>query len=239
MISYELSSEDRKNILDLKQRVQLKPNSVSEFEIAISAINFVHNLSKHDGDSNFDKNDPLSIYDSVEKGQNMRCVEFSVLASAILWSFGIKNRIIGLKTEDVETREYGAGHVVIEFWSVDFSKWVMADVQHAITAYYAETPLSAYEIRQCLYEKNLKPDIKQLNGNDKRVNYLEWIKDYLYFIDTATKQDFSSHDRRNDRILMLVPNNYDRPEKFQNSFVMNVEYTENPQDFYSEPDTSY
>ncbi len=232
MVDYTISSEDTKNLLELKNRSNLDFDVKNEFESIEAIIKYVHDLSGHNSDGYFEKNDPVSIYLDVLSGKQMRCVEFSALASALLRAFGVKSRIIGLKTEDVETREYGAGHVVVEFWSNDFMKWVMVDVQHAVMAYSHDEPLSVLELRNRLYAGDKTITIKNLSKQRKDFDYLSWIYEYLFFIDTTITQDFSAHDKRHDKILMLVPEGVNRPKIFQNSFQMNVIHTEDPEDFY-------
>jgi hypothetical protein len=202
-------------------------------------IGYVHSLFTHDGDNVPSSADPLTILKEAKTGQSFRCVEYSTLATGLLWANGIPTRTIGLKTSDVEIREYGAGHVVIEFWSKDLNKWVMSDVQAGIIPEQNATPLSTYELSQVLdqgqsvtYVPVTNSRFSQDSTYDDKVNYSDWIKDYLYFIDTPVKLTLGNEDKRKQQIAMLIPIEAKPPIMFQRAFKMNAVYTHSVLDFY-------
>ena len=81
----------------------------------IRAVNaWVHGLWRHHGWNQPERNDPMSILREVAEGKRFRCVEYAIVINGCLNSLGLRSRVLALKTEDVQTRNWGAGHVVAE-----------------------------------------------------------------------------------------------------------------------------
>jgi hypothetical protein len=225
----------------LRDRADLRfDGSASDMEKALTVIGYAHGLFTHDGDSEPTANDPLTIIDEALAGGSFRCVEYSLLATALLWAYGIPARKIGLKTSDVETREYGAGHVVIEFWDQEGQKWVMCDVQAGLVLESADVYLSAHELGETIKNSG---DITPIPVNRSRFktthssfqsvkDYTDWVNEYLCFIDAPLVTDFEGGDLREQRIVMLVPEGVTPPKRFQDIFDMNALYTHDPNAFY-------
>ncbi|HVX58454.1 MAG TPA: transglutaminase-like domain-containing protein [Candidatus Saccharimonadales bacterium] len=205
-------------------------------------IGYAHNLFAHDGDNTPSANDPLTILKEAQAGKSFRCVEYSTLAAGLLWANGIPARTVGLKTRDVETRKYGAGHVVIEFWDNGLKKWVMSDVQAGVIPLYENTPLSAYELKQHLDSgdpityASVTNSRFQPGKHDDKPSYSDWIKEYLYFIDTPASLTLGNEDKQKQKIVMLIPSGTQPPKTFQGLFKMNAVYTTKPEDFYPDLD---
>lgn len=215
---------------------------MSEIAKASFIIGYAHNLFTHDGIGAPSANDPLTILLEAKAGKSFSCAEYSLLANGLLWAYGIPSRVVGLKTSDVETREYGAGHVIVEFWSHDLQKWVMSDVQAGLFADSDFMLLSAFELGQAIHEsKNIEysavsgSNFDQDKPYDDMPSYTEWIREYHYFYDTPAHPNFEDKDRSKEQITMLVPVGVAPPKKFQNAFAMNVIYTTSVQDFYRKP----
>jgi hypothetical protein len=161
---------------------------------------------------------------------------------ALLWAHAIPARTVGLKTGDVETREYGAGHVVIEFWDGELNKWIMSDVQAGIIPTSDNKPLSVAELGQNIRQAaplSYLPVQGSRFGTDGSFGdmsaYEKWVQEYLYFFDTPVRTTFDDVDRRKEQIAMLVPLGVKSPRMFQNMFEMNAVYTNSLADFYAEP----
>ncbi len=228
-------------LAELKQITGIElDTSKDELENTKVIIGYVHKLFTHNGDNNPTASDPLTILKEAQAGQSFRCVEYSTLAAGLLWANGIPTRTVGLKTSDVETREYGAGHVVIEFWSKQFNKWVMSDVQAGIIPESEQLPLSAFELAQKVnrnkpvtYTPVAGARFSGIGEYSDRPSYTEWIKEYLYFIDTPVHLTLGNEDKRRQQIVMLVPLGAKPPVTFQGMFKMNALYTSSTKDFYS------
>jgi hypothetical protein len=222
-----------RNIADIK----LSPTT-TELEQCKTVIGYAHNLFAHNGDNEPSSFDPLTIIKEAKAGKSFRCVEYSLLATALLWAYGVPSRMIGLKTSDVETREYGAGHVVIEFWSRERQKWIMCDVQAGIILKADDALLSAFELGQKINQKQpldyvLVDHSRFIAGPyDNKPSYVEWVGEYLYFFDTPIETIFAPIDKRKEQIAMLVPLNVAPPKMFQGMFKMNAVYTHSVIDFY-------
>jgi hypothetical protein len=242
-IGFEYPSFDDPMLAELRDiaKVELDRGN-SELEKARAVIGYAHGLFTHNGDNTPSSSDPLTIIKEAQSGKSFRCVEYSLLATALLWAHGIPARTVGLKTSDVETREYGAGHVVIEFWDSELNKWIMSDVQAGIIPTSDNKPLSAVELEQNMQQA---APLSYLPVQGSRFGaggsfadmpaYEQWLKEYLYFFDTPVHTTFADVDRREEQIAMLVPLGVASPKMFQNMFEMNAVYTHSVADFYAEP----
>lgn len=236
--NYPIAHDPMLPVLKKTANIELNESN-SEIDNAKIIIGFAHSVFSHNGDNTPSASDPLTILNEAKTGQSFRCVEYSVLAAGLLWANGVPARTIGLKTSDVETRKYGAGHVVIEFWSKQFNKWIMADVQTGLIPGFHHQPLSAFELSKKLKENENVDYIPvpgaKLSANSSysgKPSYSEWIKEYLYFIDTPIHLTLNDEGRRLQQIAMLVPEGVKPPKKFQGMFEMNAVYTHNASDFY-------
>jgi hypothetical protein len=199
--------------------------------VGVSLINqvkqitgYVHNLWKHDGNNVPQNSDPIEIINESKKAaKGFRCVEYSVVASALLWVYGIPSRVIGLKVKNIETIESGGGHVVIEFWNNELSKWIMVDVQAGVIAKNKETYLSCAELSDVLDAKeNIDLEcVENSNFNIGNQNdFIEWMYPYLYFIDTPVSVlNFGDDEKRiSQEKVLLSPVGATVPEVFQNKY---------------------
>ena len=240
-LSFEYPKLDDPRLAELRSLAIIElDDRMGELSNISTVIGFAHGLFTHDGKNNPSANDAVTILKEARAGQSFRCVEYSLLAVGLLWANGITARTIGLKTVDVETREYGAGHVVIEFWSKDFNKWVMSDVQAGIIPRSGDIPLSALELGQVIDRDaaldftpvvNSRFDANQ--AYSEALSYADWIKEYLYFIDTPKHLTLAHKNMAAEQIVMLVPLGVTNPKSFQSMFDMNAIYTNNVPDFYS------
>lgn len=246
-IKFKYPSTGDKMFSTLKSLADVKSDSfVSEIDKVKFIIGYAHSLFGHDGNNTPSSSDPLTILKEAKAGKSFRCVEYSTLAAGLLWAYGVPARTVGLKTRDVETREYGAGHVVIEFWSSDYKKWIMCDVQAGVIPKKQNLLLSAYELKKEL-DQNKSVNFIPVNGSrhsgvrpyDDKKNYKEWIREYLYFIDTPIKLTLGNEDKRKQQIVMLVPKVAQPPIMFQGMFKMNATYTNSVSTFYPSIKKSY
>lgn len=227
-------------LAELKRMASITVDPAKSDLITIKTIaGYVHALFTHDGNNSPSAFDPLTILKEAQAGQAFSCFEYSILANGLLWAYGIPARTVGLKTRDVEAREYGAGHAVIEFWSRESSKWVMCDVQAGIIAKSSEKLLSAFELGQAISQVNALDYVAVANSRfnpktkyHKASNYASWILEYLYFIDTPINLVLSVENPGAQQIAMLVPMGAANPKSFQKMFEMNAIYTHSVLDFY-------
>ncbi|HVX48072.1 MAG TPA: transglutaminase domain-containing protein [Candidatus Saccharimonadales bacterium] len=111
-IKFDYPIRNNPTLAELREASGIKTDlTKSTLENAKNIIGYVHNLFSHDGDNTPSSNDPLTILKEAQVGKSFRCVEYSTLAAGLLWASDIPARAVGLKTRDVETREYGAGHL--------------------------------------------------------------------------------------------------------------------------------
>lgn len=203
----------------------LVKDCTSDYEKVQVIANWVHNLWEHDGSNQPAQSDPLFILREVEKGQRFRCVEYGVVISGCLQSLGMQARTLGLKTQDVETRLSGAGHVATEVFLPDLHKWVFVDGQWNAIPELDGVPLNAVELQAALARKDKSlsfPGFSLANS----ITYKKWITPYLYYFDVWA----------GDHRLMLGPIRAKMPTKFQVKYPLTVhQYTHSLSLFYAEP----
>ncbi len=251
MPQYDTESKDELNfrypdtnnpiLSKLRETAELKlDTNLSGLEKVRTILGYAHNLFTHNGDNQPPATDPLTILLEAQAGRQFRCVEYSILGAALLWAYGIPARTLGLKTRDVETREYGAGHVVVEHWSREYHKWIMCDVQVGVIPTSEETLLSAFELGEKI-EQNLPVEYIPVEGSRFHGDiqaYVQWVEEYLYFFDTMTTLTFDPIDQQKEEITMLVPLGVVPPKMFQGMFEMNAVYTNSIESFYAAPASS-
>ena len=148
--------------------------------------------------------------------------------------------LLDSRKKTVETDIEAAGHVIVEYWDKDYDKWVMCDAQVGIVPFSEDVPLSAYELGQKIlkssavsYEKVSKSRF----SDEDSIHYQNWIKDYLYYFDTAINPSYliTNEQRLAERKIMLIPDLASRPKIFQGKFPINAEYTTSINEFYKKP----
>jgi hypothetical protein len=213
--------------------------AANDTEKALRIVNWVHQQWQHNGSNEPSKSDALTILEEAEQGKSFRCVEYGIVTTAALNAIGLPARTMGLKMKDVETIEYGAGHVVLEVYLKDINKWVMLDGQFDAMPVLNNVPLNAVEFQQAIANNYDALEIRSLSGTSKS-HYVTWVYPYLYYFDVrfdnreglALKHetiDSKSH-------LMLVPIGSKLPRVFQVKYPMDMyKYTNSLTDFYESP----
>ena len=240
----------------VKLRSQFKLDEViagydTDYEQALAVMNWVHHLWKHNGRNEPVNSDPISILTEViEHQKQFRCVEYSVVLNGCLNAIGITSRVLCLKTADVETREYGAGHVVVEAYLPSLQKWILLDAQFNMQPTVANLPLNALELQAALAKnelivfKSFDPDMTNNKYNQAQIaSYMQEVTDfmsqYLYYFDTKINGNdwfTSGASTTNAERLMLVPIGAKNPTIFQIKHPLdNMTYTNSAACFYQKP----
>ncbi len=208
------------------------------FKDVQEVLSAVHCLALHDGSISAKTCSCFDIIDQAEKIKSLRCVEYSYLLVQVLIAHGIPARVVGLKKKTVETDEYSAGHVVVEFWSVEFNKWIMLDPQYATYFYFENIPLS------CLDMMNIGvDDVHVIRVKNSRLQegdvqeYKIWLSEYLYYIDTPVipNQNLTNEQRISESKYMVIPKGADIPKVFQRIHPILVQVMD-ASEFYKQPD---
>ena len=234
--------ETNSELLELKKEYkfnELINKAKSDIEKSFILLNWTNSRWKHNGNNQPQKNDAISILKEAEEGKNIRCVEYGIVLSATLNSIGIPARTLGLKTKDVETTKYGAGHVVSEAYIPELKKWVFMDGQINYVPFLNDTPLNAIEYQNAIINHKEQIELRNINGTfnkKKTLKHINWVAKYLFYFDVS----FDSSEKRTKcngkSRLMLVPVNEKNPTVFQIKNKINYcIYTNNIKDFYKKP----
>ncbi len=194
----------------------------SDYEKVLVITKWVSGLWHHDGINEPKQSDPLYILDQVvNHGQQYRCVEYGIVISGCLNALGVDSRQISLKTEDVETREVGAGHVACEAYLKDIQKWVFLDGQWGAVPMLNDTPLSAYEFGKAIREKNANLSIDWVNNVYEATDaqYFEWIEPYLFYMNATYKNKKGGYTS-----VIFVPDGGKNVTVFQKKYPIKMDY---------------
>ncbi len=195
---------------------------------------WAHALWRHDGYHKAESDDPIAILAAAARGERFRCVEYGIVISACLNALGVPARVLSLKTEDCETREYEAGHVAAEAYARDFGKWVLADGQFGAVPRLNGVPLSALELQRALADGRSGLTVDGLSDAEVAA-YFDWVGEYLVYFDVPIDNRVGVPDRSPVR-LMLVPIGMKQPTVFQRKLpVKHVRYTRSVEAFYTRP----
>ena len=188
---------------------------------------------QHNGDNVAVPGDPISILDQAAKGQRFRCVEYAVVVAGVLQSIGVRARVLGLKTSDVETRATGAGHVVAEAFLRETGRWVMVDGQWDAIPTLDGQPLDAVSFQRALASHARGLSVMSLSSTNPSA-YFSWVGPYLYYFDSPLDQRLGVARRSGS--LMLVPLGSPNPTVFQQKFSIGaMTYTSALAAFYAAP----
>lgn len=222
---------------------KLAASYATEIDKIKAVLNWSATQWEHNGSNSPSNPDALTILKEARNGRQFRCVEYGILASSCLNSIGITARVLGLKTRDVEKVRIGAGHVVAEAYSQQYSKWIFMDPQMNMMPVLNRIPLNAVEFQKAITENRESIELVNINGNvshEISESYLNWIGKYLFYFDVLFDQqikretDYKSIDGKTK--LMLVPLEEEEPTVFQRSSKINYcFYTRSINDFYQKP----
>jgi len=206
---------------------------------ALRILKWTHDRWSHNGDNEPSKNDALTILAEARGGKQFRCVEYGIVAASALNAIGLPARVLGLKTKDVETTPYGAGHVLLEVYLRDLKKWVLLDGQWDAMPLLNGVPLNAVEFQQAIARNYKNLQIRSRSGCDKDA-YVRWIYPYLYYFDVRFDNREGLKEARakveGKQSLMLVPEGAKEPTIFQKTGSINYAlYTRSMADFYAPP----
>jgi len=211
----------------------------TQLDKAMILLNWTANRWKHNGSNRPKKSDALSILAEVDEGKSFRCVEYGIVLAATLNSIGIPARTLELKTRDVETTKYDAGHVVSEAYLSQFNKWVFMDGQVNYIPFLNGIPLNAVEYQNAVVNHRGQLELRSITGtlSKRQANkQIKWVSKYLFYFDTVFDSSKSREECRGKRKLMLVPLDAKNPTIFQIEYkIDNCIYTNRLKDFYREP----
>ncbi len=233
---FVFATPDAPELRELRERYGLEAlvkDSGSDLEKVRRICAWVRSLWEHDGLNEPSSPDALTILEEASQGKSFRCVEYGIVISACAAALGLPSRVLQVKTEDSETREYGASHVVSEIFLADLGRWVLADGQWNIVPLCEDRALNALELRLAMDEDASLTTFSSASDETMR-EYLSWIDEYLFcfvtWLDTRQVELFAG------KKLALLPLGAKEPTVFQQRFpVTDTTYTRFAKAFYPNP----
>ncbi len=222
---------------------KLTAQATTDKEKALTILSWTNQQWNHNGANEPTKSDALTILKEAHEGKQFRCVEYGVVSTDALLSIGLKARVLGIKTKDVETSKTGAGHVLAEVWLREFSKWALIDGQFNIMPVLNGVPLNAVEFQDAIVNRKPFELINSAGSVSKQAkkNYLAFVSHYLYYFDIAFDErrlieKENRYTYKEKPKLMLIPNEGKNPTTFQRKNTLNYcDYTHSIKDFYRAP----
>ena len=235
---FVVSKTDASYLKKLKVYVEahgFKPNAETEVTYVLSGLSWVNSQWVHDGMNQPPKSfRALDILQAVyERKEKYRCVEFGLVLSEVLQSSGFVTRTLAMRANDVAYGGFGKGHVAMEVWLNDLSKWIFLDGQFGayLTRTGQSTPLNYYEI----FEEKLAGRWAQLqvhfvNEPSVEKRQMQDYKDFLnpYFGHIAVSAGHGSPS------ISLSLESKEMPISFQGQPVDNVIFTHDHSVLYPE-----
>ncbi|HMN75273.1 MAG TPA: transglutaminase-like domain-containing protein [Burkholderiaceae bacterium] len=175
-------------------------------------VHWASGLWEHDGGNVPARNDPLSILREAAEGKRFRCVEFSIVLAGALAALGYRSRTLSLMTADVETREFGAGHVVAEVQLPDCGTWVMLDAEFDAVPLVRQRPSNAVQLADALC---FDPDAVEILSMSVKAqaDYVGWIEPYLHYFSAALDNRYDV--KRETGVVRVAPTGSSEPRVFQ------------------------
>jgi hypothetical protein len=211
---------------------KLVSKNSDELDTLKNCVKWVHTRWKHENNRP-KRHDPISILVEAKSGRGFRCVEYSTVLRGCLSALGLKARTLSLRTRDVETKENGAGHVVVEAYLPKYKKWVMADPQFGTIISVGKIPLNAVELKKALKTKKA---VKFYNLNKtSSKNYISFIPQYLFYFRFKFDQRIKNNEIDG---LMLGPIGTTKPVMFEGQDISKSEndiFTHSEKQFYQKP----
>ena len=215
-------------------------SSKTQIDKVLTILNWTRSQWEHRGDVSPKKNDAISILDEVKEGGRFPCFAYGIVLASQLKVSGFKSRVIYLKTKDIATSMQGGGHVATEVFIDELQKWVFVDGQFNAMPFLNNVPLNAVELQNAIRTDLNKLEFRSLDKIDK-MNYTNFVQEYLFYFDCAFDQRESFMTERNKvngkKNLMLVPLRTENPTKMLvwDLKIDYCEYTNSINDFYAKP----
>lgn len=216
------TEEYLKELRDTYKLEEMTKDCVTDYEKVVVITKWVSGLWKHDGGNIPEKEDPLYVLDQVvNHGKRYRCVEYGNVISGCLQALGLESRCLCMKLKEVETTVTGAGHVASEVFLNDIQKWVFIDGQWGAIPLLDDTPLNAYEFGRAIQDDDTKLKIDWINNvyDCKDKYYCNWIKPYLYYLDTTYMDK-----KGKQKAIMYVPEGGKEITVFQRKHTIKMNY---------------
>ena len=212
-----------KRLRDEYALAEVVKDARSDYERVRAVSRWVRTRWEHNGSNMPEKPDPISILEEAKQGKSFRCVEYSAVLAAALNAVGVRARVLSLLTEDVETRESGAAHVVAEAYLADKKRWVMVDGQWDVIPTLRGKPLGAVEFQRALAKRERGLGVDTFSGT-KADGYFGWVAPYLFYF--ITKFDGRYGVAASRKELVLVPVGAKEPKVVQRKWpIGDVVYT--------------
>ena len=234
-------AKETSELKKLKSYVEEKgfhPSLKTETDFVLSALSWVSSQWKHDGMSEPPKSfQALDILKEVHgKKVRYRCVEYGLVLSEVLQSYGFVTRTLALRSKNVAYGSFGQGHVAMEVWLNDIGKWIFLDPQFGVylTTRKSKLPLNYFEI----YKEKNAGFFEKLTvhaGSESknfimkaadRLSYKEFLKNYFGHIAIS--------DKAKNEVASLLLEAKNIPLTFQGNSLNNALFTNHSELFYPE-----
>ena len=231
-----LETSELKNLRSYVEVKGFRPSLETEEDFVLSALAWVSSQWEHDGMNEPPKSfHALDILKEVhDKKVRYRCVEYGLVLSEILQSYGFVTRTLALRSNVVAYGGFGQGHVAMEVWLNDIGKWIFLDPQYGVylTTGKSKVPLNFFEIykeKKSERYNNLKVNTSSgskkfiMNAADK-LSYKGFLKNYFGHMAIS--------DKSKNEVASLLLEATSIPLTFQANPLNNALFTNRSELFY-------
>jgi hypothetical protein len=135
--------------------------STVDLEEVLLLKNYLRDLFPHgDASRDYINSNVIEMIDAAENGESFLCGDAAKMLAQLIQAGGTQARTVILESPS-------SGHVVVEFWSKQYNKWILVDPDYNV--FYTDAsgmPLSAYEVYLGALN-NRGGDIRRIVGKSK------------------------------------------------------------------------
>lgn len=233
-----LEASELKKLKNYVEERGFHPSQNTEEEFVLSALSWVSSQWDHDG-----MNEPPKSFHALDilkevhnKKTRYRCVEYGLVLSEVLQSYGFVTRTLSLRSNDVSYGGFGQGHVAMEVWLNDIGKWIFLDPQFGVflTTENSQIPLNYFEIYQEKKAGRFNNLVVNTNSASKnfimkaadKLSYKNFLRNYFGHI--------SLSDKLKNEVASLLLESKNIPLTFQGTPLNNALFTNRSELFYPE-----
>lgn len=232
------SAVDHPDLVQLRERYRLDDltqECTDDLARVRTVCSWVHGRWEHHHSNRPKKPDALSILEEAEQGGRFRCVEYATVTHACLQALGIPARLVNAMRRDIETRESGSGHLVVEAFLRDHERWQFVDTQLDVVPTLDDRPLNTVEFQDAIARD--RPGLVPRSSGDAPAEvYPQWAAEALYYLRFPFDCRVEAGPVAARPQLLLLPDGAPEPKVFERLFpIRNSTPTRSLDTFYRHP----
>lgn len=143
-----------------------KANLPVDFDSVIAMREYLRSLFRHGTASrDYINTNVLEMIDAAENGERFVCGDITKMLAQLIQAGGTQARLVGLRSAHSD-------HIVVEFWSRRYGKWVAVDPDYNVHYTNAEgIPLSVAELFESAQDTQRLKHVRRVAGTSPNTLY--------------------------------------------------------------------